>query len=269
MSHLFIDMPARVALFPLLVAQALHVRRRALKLPEAAGPRAGTSGTGADLRLLILGDSSAAGVGAEHQDQALAGQLVQRLSQTHRVTWRLEATTGHTTKDALDRLSQLGGDQFDVAVVALGVNDVTRAVPLRLWLDRQNQLISRLRDAFGVRHICLSGLPPMGDFPLLPHPLRWVLGRQACRFDHHLRAQVGRHPAVTVTPMEFEMDVDHMAKDGFHPGPQVYAAWAEKLIAQIPLDSLSTGSGQDFSKNLTPAPIQRRAHGMDNSPDDH
>ena len=236
MSHLLIDMPARVALFPLLVAQALQVRRRALKLPEAAGPRAGTAGDGPDLRLLILGDSSAAGVGADHQDQALSGQLVQRLAKTHRVTWRLEATTGHTTKDALNRLGGLGAEQFDVAIVALGVNDVTRAVPLRLWLERQSRLITRLQTDFGVRQICLSGLPPMGEFPLLPHPLRWILGRQARRFDQHLRQLAAGVPNVSVTAMTFDLSVDHMAEDGFHPGPEVYAAWADMFMDQIQLD---------------------------------
>lgn len=233
MSHLLVDIPARAALFPLLIAQALQVRRRALKLPEAAGPRSGTTGQGPELRLLILGDSSAAGVGAPHQDQALSGQLLKRLATTNRVTWQLEATTGHTTRDAMRRLDALGSARFDVAVVALGVNDVTRAVPLELWIRRQRQLITRLRDVLGVQQICLSGLPPMGEFPLLPHPLRWVLGRQAQRFDRHLRAHVNGLDGVSVTPLEFDLSVDHMAEDGFHPGPEVYSAWAELLIPQI------------------------------------
>lgn len=233
MRHLLIDMPARVALFPLLVAQALQVRGRALKLPEAAGPRSGTTGEGPDLRLLILGDSSAAGVGAAHQDEALSGQLVKRLAPTNRVTWRVEATTGHTTRDALRRLDTLQSDQFDVAVVALGVNDVTRAIPLKIWLRQQQQLITRLQDTFRVRQICLSGLPPMGDFPLLPHPLRWILGRQAQRFDRELRDQVAHIDGVSITPLEFDLSVDHMAEDGFHPGPEVYSAWADLLIPQV------------------------------------
>ncbi|MCE8006890.1 SGNH/GDSL hydrolase family protein [Aestuariivita sp.] len=233
MSHYLIDMPARVALFPVLVAQALQVRRRALKLPEAAGPRQGAAGSGPDLRLLVLGDSSAAGVGARHQDEALAGQLVARLSAHHRVTWRLEARTGATTRAALDRVARLEDARFDVAVVALGVNDVTRAVPLPVWMRQQRRLIHLLTDRFGVRRICLSGLPPMGEFPLLPHPLRWVLGRQATRFDRALSGLAADHPQVNLSSMVFDLDVSHMAEDGFHPGPEVYAAWAKILADQI------------------------------------
>ena len=70
---------ADVALFPLFALQALWVVARAERLPEPPGPRSGVGGDGPDLRLLILGDSSAAGVGAERQEDALSGQLAARL----------------------------------------------------------------------------------------------------------------------------------------------------------------------------------------------
>ena len=49
--------------YPLLVAQAVATRRRAPTLPEAEGEREGRVGEGDRLALLIVGDSSAAGVG--------------------------------------------------------------------------------------------------------------------------------------------------------------------------------------------------------------
>ena len=45
----------RAVLLPVLVAQALQVRRKALRLPEASGPRDGVAGDGPVLRLLIAG----------------------------------------------------------------------------------------------------------------------------------------------------------------------------------------------------------------------
>lgn len=256
MSHYLIDLPARLVLLPVLLAQALYVSTSTRKLPEASGPRSGEAGTGAPLRLLILGDSSAAGVGAAHQDQALSGQLVSRLAQRHLVTWRLEAKTGNTTKDALAHLDRMTSEAFDLAVVALGVNDVIRAVPLELWLNRQKTLINRLKTEFGVTQIFLSGLPPIGAFPLLPHPLRWILGRQAKRFDQHLRGFAVASEGVTVTPLEFDLSVDYMAEDGFHPGPEVYSEWADMLVAQMDIATFT-------------AKVPRPGHGTGNRPDDH
>ena len=94
----------KLALSPLLVLQAVRTRSRVPRLPEAAGARAGAHGEGdARLRLLIAGDSSAAGVGVATQDDALAGQLLPLLAQrcAARVHWVLQARTGLTTEQTL------------------------------------------------------------------------------------------------------------------------------------------------------------------------
>lgn len=228
-----VDMMARLPLAPVLIAQAVAVRRRALILPEPPGPRAGSSGSGPSLRLLIAGDSSAAGVGAPTQEAALSGRLAARLDRRFRVTWRLEAETGATTTVALDRLQRLAPEPFDVAIVALGVNDVTRSVPLRLWLARQRALNALLVRRFGVRLIVASGLPPMGRFPLLPQPLRWVLGCRAMRFDSALAELLAPRAEARHVPMDIPFDPRFVAEDGYHPSPAAYAEWAGLLADPI------------------------------------
>ncbi|MCB1366481.1 MAG: SGNH/GDSL hydrolase family protein [Rhodobacteraceae bacterium] len=238
MTHA-LDLAARLVLLPVLLAQAVQVRRCALALPEASGPREGWLGDGPPLNLLILGDSAAAGVGAGVQDAALAGQLAAHLAARYRVHWRLIARTGATTAETLARLGEEPPARVDVAVSVLGVNDVTRLVPLEVWLARQRRLADLLAGKFGTRLICLSGLPPMGHFPLLPQPLRWVLGRQATRFDKHLgRLAAARADAIHL-PLDFDMEVAHMAADGYHPGPLIYAGWAGAIAAAIEARLLS------------------------------
>lgn len=227
------DTALKLALAPLLLAQGLRVRRRALVLPEADGAREGTAGTGAALRLLIVGDSSAAGVGAASQQEALAGQLAARLAARHRVSWRLIARTGATTADTLDRLDATAPARFDIALTALGVNDVTHGVPLRRWLAQQARLRDLLAERFGVAHVVSSGLPPMGQFPALPQPLRAVMGLTARRFDRALAGAVAAAPDATHVAFNLALGPDLMAQDGFHPGPAGYATWAEGLAAAI------------------------------------
>ena len=99
---------AKLALMPLLIAQGRRVRGTALKLPEAAGERRGVAGTGkVALRVLIVGDSSAAGVGVGTQDEAFAGQLAHALAERTgaAVGWQLVATSGHTAHDAARALA--------------------------------------------------------------------------------------------------------------------------------------------------------------------
>jgi lysophospholipase L1-like esterase len=218
----------RAALLPVLIAQALQVRRKALRLPEAAGPRDGVAGKGPVLRLLIAGDSSAAGVGVATQDQALAGRLVAAFE----VHWRLEARTGADTAETLHRLAGLDG-AFDVVVSALGVNDVTGLVHGRVWMERQRLLSALARERFGARLIVTSGLPPMGRFPLLPQPLRWVLGRQAARFDAGLANLAAAAPDIAHVRFDLALSAADMAEDGYHPGAAIYAEWAKVVAGAI------------------------------------
>lgn len=227
------DAVTALALAPVLVPQALWVMVRAARLPEADGPRSGVQGAGPVLRVLIVGDSSGAGVGVAHQDEGLAGQLVRQLAPHHRVSWRLEAQSGATVGSTLERLRDTPAAPFDVAVIALGVNDSKNGHARGRWRQGYADLVALLTARFGVRLICVSGVPPLGVFPLLPWPLRAILGRRAALFDADLRAMVAGQDALRYVDMVFPMDRDLMAEDGFHPGPAVYAEWARRVADEI------------------------------------
>ena len=224
---------ATLALGPLLFLQGLHVRRTTPRLPEPAGLRRGEAGQGAPLRLLVTGDSAAAGVGATVQAEALAGRLVEALAAHYRVRWELVATTGHTTADTLRVLQALPAERFDIAVTSLGVNDVTALHGTRRWLREQAALADLLRSKFGVRRVLLSALPPVHRFPALPQPLRWYLGARARHFNRTLAAWAATSAACTFTAMDYPLQPALMAADGFHPGPGAYTLWGQHLAAEI------------------------------------
>ena len=56
------------------------MRLTVLQLPEANGKRSGCCGKGNELKLLIIGDSAAAGVGVNRQCDGLACQLAEKLA---------------------------------------------------------------------------------------------------------------------------------------------------------------------------------------------
>jgi lysophospholipase L1-like esterase len=234
---------AKIALAPLLLWQGARVRRQALRLPEAAGARAGLAGDGAlRLRLLIVGDSSGAGVGAATQNEALAGRLSQALALRlgGRVHWQLLATTGHTTADALRGLQAAELQPADVLVTALGVNDVVGQVAPRHWLTSLGELDRLARQRAGIRYTLHSAVPPMHAFPLLPQPLRWLMGAHALRMNRALGRALMQQPARGMQALPAHLhgaaarDVTGlMARDGFHPAPAGYALWADALAERI------------------------------------
>jgi lysophospholipase L1-like esterase len=223
-------------LAPVLVLQGRRLRRATAPLPEPPGPRAGTRGDGPPLRLLILGDSAAAGVGAASQEEALSGRLVAELAPTFRVTWALVARAGATTAGTLRHLVRhpLEPDRvFDVAVLSLGGNDVTAGRGPERWLADLDALAELLRTRHGVRQLLCSGLPPMHAFPAFPQPLRWHLGRSARRFDAALARWVAGRPDCEHVPLALPPDDGLFAPDGLHPGPPAYQLWGAELARRV------------------------------------
>lgn len=221
-------------LAPLLVAQGVYVRRATPRLPEPPGPREGEAGAnGPPLRLLIVGDSAAAGVGASVQARALSGRLIEELQRDHRVSWRLLAQSGIDARGLVGMLSESAAAQFDVAVVSIGVNDVTGRVALGQWQRRLEEIVALLRSRFAVRQILFSPLPPMHRFSALPQPLRWALGRRARRFDRALATWLGTQAQCQHLRFEFPLRREMLAADGFHPGEPAYAAWAAAVASAV------------------------------------
>jgi lysophospholipase L1-like esterase len=228
---------AAAPLAPWLIAQGRQVRRVIPLLPEPPGdregrwclmgPRASTT-----VRILFLGDSSMAGVGAAHQQQALSGALGALVHQPEgplQVAWQIRARTGWRTRDSLAFLSSHDApDQADMVVVALGVNDVTALQSARGFRADVNRLNTHLQARCGARQVFWCGLPPVHRFSALPQPLRSVLGRKAVELDAVLQALGSGY-----WPMPARFEDEWIASDGFHPGPLAYQAWARALAPQL------------------------------------
>lgn len=229
------SLAAKLVLSPVLVAQALATRARLPRLPEAAGAREGEVGRGTPLRLLMLGDSSAAGVGVERQSRALAGVLPAVLSQLGgvKVRWRLLAKSGITSAQCLEMLEANGPFEAEVAVVVLGVNDVVEQVPSQRAVAAREAITNRLRNAHGVAHVVFAPLPPVHRFPGLPQPLRWVAGRDARRHDAAVAQWAATREDVSHVPIDLPLNAGVMAADGFHPGEAVYRVCGTVLAEHI------------------------------------
>ncbi|GAB5536164.1 MAG: SGNH/GDSL hydrolase family protein [Rubricoccaceae bacterium] len=233
----------RTLFAPVLLVQGKRMFATMPMLPEPEGDANGMRGDGPLLRLLIVGDSSAAGYGVATRKEALQGQITSRLAGTHTVCWTTFARFGSTGLKTLRFIEKQETASYDVAVVAVGLNDMISGELLRPWLDAQRQLVKTLRDRFRVSHIVISGLPPIGGFPALPQPMRWILGRQRDRYDAALQAWITNDPALTYIPTGFTDDsplqegdmtvADVMSTDGFHPGPLVYEEWGQRAAEAI------------------------------------
>jgi lysophospholipase L1-like esterase len=225
----------KALLGPLLLVQGGRARRNALRLPEAAGPREGIAGSAAKdmppLRVLFFGDSSAAGVGVEHQDEALAARTAAFLSARIGVpvAWQLVAKSGITTNEALSLLAASELKPADLLVTSLGVNDVTAQRSTRQFLADYQTIVDQIARRAGTKATIINGLPPMHAFPAMPQPLRWYLGACARRLDTALQGWVSANQSMSYVSLQWG-GAGEMAPDGYHPGASQYRHWAQ-LVA--------------------------------------
>lgn len=231
-----LDIATRIALGPLLIAQANRVRRTALELPEPHGPRSGKIGGGDPvLRLLVAGDSSAAGVGARTQREALALPLAERLSRRlgGAVRWQLIAESGLTSEGVLQRLVRNRPQPADVALIVVGVNDITKDVPLAFALRQRQHIADWLHVHAGVRHVVFPAVPEMEKFPAVPKPLSWYAGQAARRNNRAQARWAAQQTLVSHAVMDGVARRDLFCEDGFHPSPALYARVADRLTEHI------------------------------------
>lgn len=219
----------------LLVVQARRARARTPRLPEADGPAAGTvDADGAPLRLLLIGESTVAGVGAPSHEAGLVGHTARALAARtgRRVEWCAIGRSGHTAREVRERLVPKLDAAVDIAIIVLGVNDTTRLHTAGRWRRDVEDLIAAVRARVGPVPIALAGVPPMGRFPALPQPLRAMIGCRARRLDRAAKRLAAGQPDLVHVPTLVRGNGD-FAPDGYHPGPTGYAAWGSGLGAAV------------------------------------
>lgn len=254
-----------VLLAPIYLYQGRKIKRDTVRLPEPNGERHGQvqlndaieslkEAHKRTLNLMVVGDSAAAGVGSETQQEALIGNLIPVLTQQSAIqnqfdilNWSLQATTGHTSFDILRRLYVLPAPSqpVDVMVLSVGVNDTTSKVSVDKWQQQIESIIAIAQRKFGVRELIFLSLPPMAQMPAIPAPLSNFVGAKASILDNTLQQVCAAHDSVTYMATDFpRMIAEHsngtpidikvmFASDGFHPSSLMYGYWAQQLSELI------------------------------------
>ena len=228
-------------LLPVSALQGLWLRRTAIRLPEATGPRKGMLGTGEKIQLLALGDSIIAGVGTGTMEHSLPVQFANALAATRMcsVQWRVEGSNGADISDLRHSIKQLHRDQrADVILISIGVNDVTGLSSTRYWRTQTKQLMLELRNKWPLAEVIFAGLPPMGQFPLPPQPLRFTLGQRAATLDAIAAGIISRQAGMLHIPTDISPLEQEFCEDGFHPSAESCANWASVLAQRFEADKL-------------------------------
>lgn len=233
-----------LALRTLFAAQARIARRRIGKplgeISLDADRVWRKSHGGSPVRLLMLGDSLAAGLGAEHRKQTLGGRIAKGLARKlgRPVKLRTAAVVGSESHALGGQLAALPREyRADVAVIVVGGNDVTHLISPESATRHLERAIRHLQEQ-GTR-VVVGTCPDLGTLRPVPQPLRSVLsvmsGRMA-RMQTRVAERAGATPVSlrhTVGPMFREAPGEMFSIDQFHPSAAGYRRTAEALLPAV------------------------------------
>ena len=161
---------------------------------------------------VVLGDSTAQGIGAPSWDEGYVGQLRRALDDGSEHPWRVVnlSRSGARTDDVLGRqLPALEAMKPDLVTCAIGANDIVRRVPG--LEDRMRRIIARLPDR------AIIATLPQGLGPERTEAVNRVIRAEAPAAG----LVVADVWARTGPPWHAKY-----AEDRFHPGVLGYADWA-------------------------------------------
>ncbi|MCB5179074.1 SGNH/GDSL hydrolase family protein [Streptomyces antimicrobicus] len=194
------------------------------------------------LRMAMLGDSTAAGLGVRRARQTPAALLASGLAAVAErpVELRNVALSGAMSDD-LDRQVSLLLDHDvpppDVCVIMIGANDVTRRMPPTQSVRLLTAAVRRLRSAGA--EVVVGTCPDLGTIEPVYQPLRWLARRAsrqlAAAQTIGVVAQGGRTISMgDLLGPEFAANPREMfGPDSYHPSAEGYATAAMAVLPTV------------------------------------
>lgn len=188
------------------------------------------------LHLVVLGDSTAAGIGADDAAEAYPTLLARRLAEAtdRRVELSVLGVAGARVADvAQEQAPDAAALDPDLVFVGIGANDVTHLTSLGDVRDGIERTLRVLEDTGAA--VVVAGAPDMRA-PAWHQPLRYLAGVRGRQVAAAIE-DVARAAGVDVVeladetgPFFAEDPEAHFSDDEFHPGPLGYRRWADAIF---------------------------------------
>ena len=253
---------AAVGTFAGVVAVQLMRLRRMEFLPGHPGfyvnhvvPAGGADGP--RLRLVVLGDSTTAGVGVERPEDSLPHLIAQRIATAERRPVHVVSYgwAGARVRDlaeiqvprALEPLRATDADPFlpaaDIVAVVIGSNDATHNTPPGRYREHLGGALAQVRGAAPGARIVLAGIPRFRGALRAVEPLITLADLYARLLRPISRAEAARHDIsyadlAAEVPPRIVPGSEFLSSDGFHPSVVGYTLWADVIF-----EALARGPG--------------------------
>ena len=179
--------------------------------------------------MLVLGDSTAVGVGASSPQESVPG----RVSSTLDASVENYATSGAIMKEIGGQFSKAKRTRYDLIVIQGGANDVVQFKSLSETVASADRLLARASALSD--HVILLTAGRVGDAPLLPRLSGAFFNARARALRSDLMALAEKYGALYIDLYGNNSDIfasdpkRYYARDMFHPSSDGYAVWFTEI----------------------------------------
>jgi len=228
--------------------QGKKIRANVPQLPEAQEPRGFKyEDTHITKRILIIGESTMAGVGVSTHQQGFAGHIASELSNKwkHNIEWYVYAKSGYTVKKLNERvLPSIKENEADLILIGVGANDAFELSTPWKWKKNIKKMIALIRARFPNTPVVFLNVPPIKHFPAFPQLMRLTIGNLVLLLGDMLKKESQNHDLVYYNSEElnfsnwskkFKLDkeIEDYFSDGVHPSGITYEIWAKDMAQFI------------------------------------
>ena len=216
---------------PFLVYQAKKVRKSSPKLP-AQSPLL-TLGQG-EKHVVLLGESTVAGVGASSATTTLAGNFSRIFGDSYQI--ETIGKKGLRVKEAFSlylKHKNSESKKSEGVLLFLGANDCFLLTSPQVFKIELDSLIQQIQVATGAEWIYLAAIPPVHLFPAFSEQMRPFLYRQRNYLLHEMEAIAARKPQVIFHQIPMNLQPEFFSADGVHPSDLGYQKIAELAIGKM------------------------------------
>jgi len=219
----------------------------------------GTGAGGRRLRLVVLGDSTTAGVGVERAEDSLPYLIARRVAESeqravHVVSYgwagaRAADLVRYQLPRAIEPLRATETESFlagaDLVAIVIGSNDTTHKTQPGSYRASLRSTLDGVRTVAPSARIALAGIPAFRGALRGIEPLIFLADQYARLLRPISRAEAERAGAAYAdlardVPPLIRGRTDVLSSDQFHPSVVGYSAWADVIVDSLLSDESET-----------------------------
>ena len=126
-------------------------------------------------------------------------------------------------------MPQIPDEKFDFVMAGLGGNDVLSLSSPRKWRRDMSEFLEIIRSKNPDAIIFITNAPAVHLSPVLPQPIRFILGNLSLLHDKNSREFTAPMKNVRYFHRPDEITEGFFA-DGIHPSEKGYTDWSKRMI---------------------------------------